>query len=106
MAVLLGDNQYGKAETRLVRIDRAGERHRITDLSVTTTLAGDLVATHTSGDNAGVLPTDSQKNAVFAFARDGVGERAVRLGPEGGGRPPGAALVRPHRRHPDGERHL
>jgi urate oxidase len=74
MAVQLGANQYGKAETRLVRIDRAGERHRITDLSVTTTLAGDLAATHISGDNTGVLPTDSQKNAVFAFARDGVGE--------------------------------
>ena len=74
MAVRLGDNQYGKAETRLVRIDRGGERHRITDLAVTTTLAGDLAAAHTSGDNAGVLPTDSQKNAVFAFARDGVGE--------------------------------
>ena len=74
MAVVLGDNQYGKAETRLVRIDRTGGRHRITDLSVTTTLSGDLAATHLTGDNTGVLPTDSQKNAVFAFARDGVGE--------------------------------
>jgi urate oxidase len=74
MAVVLGDNRYGKAETRLVHIDRSGEEHRITDLSVSTTLAGDLAATHLTGDNAGVLPTDSQKNAVFAFARDGVGE--------------------------------
>jgi urate oxidase len=74
MAIVLGDNQYGKAETRLVHIDRSGERHRITDLSVTTTLAGDLAATHRTGDNTGVLPTDSQKNAVYAFARDGVGQ--------------------------------
>src|SRR5262249_3310473 len=74
MAIVLGDNQYGKAETRLVHVDRAGGRHRITDLSVTTTLAGDLTATHLTGDNAHVLPTDSQKNAVFALARDGVGE--------------------------------
>jgi len=74
MAIVLGDNRYGKAETRLVRVDRSGGRHRITDLSVTTTLAGDLAATHLSGDNAGVLPTDSQKNAVYAFARGGVGE--------------------------------
>jgi urate oxidase len=72
---VLGDNQYGKAETRLVRVDR-GEagRHTIVDLNVTTTLAGDLAATHLTGDNSGVLPTDTQKNTVYAFARDGVGE--------------------------------
>src|SRR6266496_2571705 len=74
MAIVLGDNQYGKAEVRLVRVDRSGDRHSVTDLSVTTTLAGDLAATHLAGDNAAVLPTDSQKNAVFALARDGIGE--------------------------------
>ncbi|WP_436496138.1 factor-independent urate hydroxylase [Actinokineospora sp. HUAS TT18] len=70
----LGANQYGKAECRLVRVDRDGETHSITDLNVTTTLAGDLAATHLTGDNSGVLPTDTQKNTVYAFARDGVGE--------------------------------
>ncbi|GDY29733.1 factor-independent urate hydroxylase [Gandjariella thermophila] len=82
MAIVLGDNQYGKAETRLVRVDRSGEEHRIIDLNVTTTLAGDLARTHLTGDNTDVLPTDSQKNTVFAFAHDGVGEIeafAVRL---------------------------
>jgi urate oxidase len=78
MDIRLGDNQYGKAETRLVRVDRAASddpgRHEITDLNVTTTLAGDLAATHLTGDNAGVLPTDTQKNTVYAFARDGLGE--------------------------------
>jgi urate oxidase len=74
MAITLGDNQYGKAETRLVRVDRGGGEHLITDLNVTTTLAGDLAATHLTGDNSGVLPTDTQKNTVYAFARDGVGE--------------------------------
>ncbi|HWM05100.1 MAG TPA: urate oxidase [Actinophytocola sp.] len=74
MDIRLGDNQYGKAETRLVRIDRGGERHSITDLNVSTSLAGDLDATHLTGDNSGVLPTDTQKNTVYAFARDGVGE--------------------------------
>lgn len=72
--ILLGDNQYGKAETRLVRVDRGTDRHDIVDLNVTTTLAGDLAATHLTGDNRGVLPTDTQKNTVYAFARDGVGE--------------------------------
>ncbi len=74
MDIRLGDNQYGKAETRLVRVDRGGDRHTVTDLNVSTALAGDLAATHLTGDNAGVLPTDTQKNTVYAFARDGVGE--------------------------------
>src|SRR5262249_28109623 len=50
MAIVLGDNQYGKAEVRLVRVDRSGPEHRITDLSVTTTLAGDLASAHLAGD--------------------------------------------------------
>lgn len=74
MDVRLGDNQYGKAETRVVRVDRDTDRHEVTDLNVSTALSGDLAATHLTGDNAGVLPTDTQKNTVYAFARDGVGQ--------------------------------
>jgi len=74
MDIRLGDNQYGKAEVRLVRVHRAEDGHSVTDLNVSTALAGDLDATHLTGDNSGVLPTDTQKNTVYAFARDGVGE--------------------------------
>jgi urate oxidase len=75
MSVHLGPNQYGKAETRLVRVVRDGDRHDVTDLNVSVALAGDLGGTHLSGDNAAVLPTDTQKNTVYAFAREhGVGE--------------------------------
>jgi urate oxidase len=84
VGISLGDNRYGKAETRLVRVDRGADRHEITDLNVTTTLAGDLADTHLTGDNSGVLPTDTQKNTVYAFAKElGVGtpeEFALRLG--------------------------
>src|SRR5262249_61065051 len=38
-------------------------------------LGGDLEGTHLHGDNANVLPTDAQKNTVYAFARQaGIGE--------------------------------
>jgi urate oxidase len=74
MAVRLGDNQYGKAETRVVRLVRDGDTHRVLDLNVSVALAGDLDRSHLYGDNATVLPTDSQKNTVYAFAADGVGE--------------------------------
>ena len=74
MTILLGDNQYGKAETHVVRITRSGDWHEVKDLNVSITLAGDFGETHTTGDNSKVVPTDTQKNTVFAFARDGIGE--------------------------------
>ncbi|MFI7544161.1 factor-independent urate hydroxylase [Actinoplanes sp. NPDC049599] len=74
MAIVLGRNRYGKAETRLVHVARGGDSHELADLNVSVALSGDLAATHLTGDNAGVLPTDTMKNTVYAFAREhGVG---------------------------------
>ena len=84
MAIVLGANQYGKAEVRLLHVSRDGASqdgasqdgasqdggtHEITDLNVSVALSGDLAAVHLTGDNSAVLPTDAQKNTVFAFAR-------------------------------------
>ncbi|WP_198169809.1 factor-independent urate hydroxylase [Agromyces laixinhei] len=71
--IVLGPNRYGKAEVRVVKVTRDTDRHEIEDLSVTSQLRGDFAAAHLSGDNAHVVPTDTQKNTIFAFARDGVG---------------------------------
>src|SRR5690242_3622646 len=68
--IVLGDNQYGKAETHLVHVDRSGEVDRVTDFLVSIALAGDFGASHTAGDNSKVVATDTQKNTVFAFARE------------------------------------
>lgn len=68
MEYLLTDNQYGKAETRLVRIYRDAARHEIRDLNVSTCLRGDFADAHLHGDQANVLPTDSQKNTAYALA--------------------------------------
>ena len=73
MAIVLGPNQYGKAEVRVVAVDRSSPRHTLVDLNVSSSLRGDFAAAHTAGDNSHVLATDTQKNTVFAFARDGVG---------------------------------
>jgi urate oxidase len=69
---VLGHNNYGKAEVRLLRLNRGEGAHEVIDLNVSVALGGDLTATHVTGDNAAVLPTDTQKNTVYAFARDGV----------------------------------
>ncbi|MWB99932.1 factor-independent urate hydroxylase [Agromyces seonyuensis] len=73
-AVRLGDNKYGKAEVRLVRVTRDTARHEIEDLNVTSQLRGArLEGSFLEGDNSLVVATDTQKNTVYAFARDGVG---------------------------------
>ena len=66
----LGINQYGKAETHLVRVYRDGEVHEIRDLTVSVALSGDMEAVHLRGDNTAVLATDTQKNTVYAFAKE------------------------------------
>lgn len=72
--IVLGANQYGKGEVRLVRITRDTAVHEIEDLNVTTQLLGDFTDCHITGDNAKVVATDTQKNTVYAFAREhGVG---------------------------------
>ena len=70
MSIVLGANQYGKAENRVVRIYRDTERHEIRDLSVSSALRGDFRAAHVTGDQANVLPTDTQKNTAFAYAKE------------------------------------
>ena len=83
MSIVLGDNRYGKAEVRLLRVARHDDQHEIRDLNVSVALAGDFEAAHLSGDNANVLPTDSQKNTVYAFAKEApigeIEEFALRL---------------------------
>jgi urate oxidase len=71
--VQLGANRYGKAEVRVVRVARGAAADGgdvIRDWNVSTSLSGDLADTHLTGDNAKVLPTDSQKNKVYALAKE------------------------------------
>ena len=70
MGIALGPNQYGKAENRVVRVYRDTDRHEIRDLNVSTSLRGDFTAAHITGDQGDVLPTDTQKNTAFAFAKE------------------------------------
>ena len=70
--VQLGANRYGKAEVRVVHVDRTAGPDgpdRVRDWNVSTSLAGDLASVHLSGDNAHALPTDTQKNTVYAMAK-------------------------------------
>lgn len=78
--VMLGQNQYGKAENRVVKITREGDTHHIKDLNVSVALSGDLEEVHLSGSNAHCLPTDTTKNTVYAFAKEHGIESAEQFG--------------------------
>ncbi|MBB0229216.1 factor-independent urate hydroxylase [Streptomyces calidiresistens] len=68
--VVLGPARYGKAGNRVVRVVREGRTHHLKDLEVSIALEGDLEETHTLGRNDKVLPTDTVRNTVYAFARE------------------------------------
>jgi urate oxidase len=70
MGIVLGPNQYGKAENRVVRVYRDEERHELRDVTVSTALRGGFTAAHRDGDQAHVLPTDTQKNTCYAYAKE------------------------------------
>jgi urate oxidase len=70
MRIVLGQNQYGKEQIRIVRVERGPGSHRIKDLTVSISLSGDLDDTHLGRDNSKVLVTDTQKNTVYAFAKE------------------------------------
>jgi urate oxidase len=71
MAPRLAWNGYGKADVRLVKVDRGAATHVLNDLTVAVQLQGEFGPAHTTGDNSQVLPTDTMKNTVYALAREG-----------------------------------
>ncbi|SDZ34370.1 factor-independent urate hydroxylase [Herbiconiux ginsengi] len=70
MSIILGPHQYGKAENRIVRIYRDSPRHEIHDVNVSTALRGDFDAAHLRGDQGTVLPTDTQKQTAYSYAKE------------------------------------
>src|SRR3954465_11066691 len=77
---ILGQNQYGKAENRVVTLTRDGATHHIKDLNVSVALSGDMDEVHYSDSNANVLPTDTIKNRVFGPDKEHGIESAEQFG--------------------------
>ncbi len=68
MTFVLGRNSYGKSEVRLVKVTRDSERHELCDVTVDVALEGDFAAVHATGDNSGLLATDTMRNSVYVLA--------------------------------------
>jgi urate oxidase len=90
--VVLGANNYGKGEVRVVKIVKHADRHEVRDLRVDVALEGEFEAAHVEGDNTDLLATDTMRNTVYALAKDqltgsledfgkALGERFLAAGP-------------------------
>lgn len=51
-----------------MQVSRRGDRHDLRDLAIAIRFEGDYDRSYIAGDNSDVLPTDTMKNTVYAFA--------------------------------------
>jgi urate oxidase len=70
--IVLGQNNYGKADVRLFKVFRDQARHEVKDVWVDVAMSGDFTAAHTLGDNTDLLATDTVRNTIYALAKDGL----------------------------------
>jgi urate oxidase len=70
MSIKLGKNTYGKNAVNLSKIIRHADYHEFRQISVNVILEGHFETAHTIGDNTKILPTDTQKNTVYALAKE------------------------------------
>lgn len=60
---------YGKSDVRLTKVTRRGDIHDLMEMSAAIELRGEFTRCYTEGDNSMVIPTDTQKNTVYALAK-------------------------------------
>src|SRR3954453_24126684 len=70
MKIRLGKDSYGKNAINLSKITRHPDYHEFRQISVDVSLQGDFETAYTIGDNTKILPTDTQKNMVYAMAKE------------------------------------
>lgn len=66
----LGENRYGKARVRVMKVVRHETHHAMKEWNVRVLLHGDFESCFTGGDNSKILPTDTMKNTVYYLARE------------------------------------
>lgn len=65
---LIKTHSYGKSDVRLMKVERHGALHYLKDLTISIQMSGAFQAAFCDGDNRLVVPTDTMKNTVYAFA--------------------------------------
>jgi urate oxidase len=66
----LAENQYGKSRVRLLKVIKNGAQHEVREWTVGVYLRGDFERHFVTGDNAGMMATDTMKNTVYSVAKE------------------------------------
>jgi len=70
MAGQLSEYAYGKIKIRVMKVNRERSgKHDVHELTVKTLLYGDFADSWTTGSNAKIIATETQKNTVYQLAR-------------------------------------
>jgi len=67
--IVVGSNRYGKANVHFLRVVRDTPRHEVYELRGHMLLEGSFDEAFTTGSNKLIVPTDTQKNTLYAFAK-------------------------------------
>jgi urate oxidase len=70
MSAKLTLNSYGKNAVNLSKVIRHADYHEFRQISVNVSLEGNFITAYTEGDNTKILATDTQKNTIYALARE------------------------------------
>jgi urate oxidase len=70
MKIHLTENAYGKNAINLSKIIKHEDHHEFRQISVNVSLTGDFETAYTVGDNSKIIATDTQKNTVYALAKE------------------------------------
>jgi len=65
----LGENRYGKENVRILRVVKDSPRHEVHELKAQILLEGDFDNSFTNGNNNRIIPTETQKNTLYALAK-------------------------------------
>ena len=60
--------RYGKANVRVLRVQRDAGRHEVREARIRVTLDGAFARAYTAADNSSVVPTDTMRNLVNVLA--------------------------------------
>jgi urate oxidase len=70
MSTLIGTNRYGKGRVNVARVIHHEEHDDYRNVTVDVMLQGDFDDAFLTGDNHNIVPTDTMKNTVWAFAAE------------------------------------
>ncbi len=68
MSIRVSEQSYGKSMVRFTKVVRKGDWHELVECDASLKLSGQFDETYITGDNCQVIPTDTVKNTIYAFA--------------------------------------